>query len=87
MQVPGRPNLAFTGQVGDIWYVIRRDRVLMIYVQAYRQPIWSLSSVPVSAFLYWILIRWLVANFSPTGSRLPITFNGSALGLYRLVYC
>ena len=21
IQVPGRPNLAFTGQVGDIWYV------------------------------------------------------------------
>ncbi len=85
--VPGRPNLAFTGQPGDIWYAFVATG-LMIYVQAYDNRL-ELILVPVSAFLAWILIRWLAGNLSSNGQRLPITFNGSAvtyIGWQLLMY-
>jgi hypothetical protein len=86
-EVPGRPNLAFTGQPGDIWYVFVATG-LMIYVPAYDNRL-QFILVPVSAFLSWILLRWLAGNLSSNGQRLPIAFNGSAvtfIGWQLLMY-
>lgn len=77
-KVPGRPNFAFTGQPGDIWYVFVATG-LMYYVGAYDNKL-QLIIIPVSAFLSWILLRWLAGNLSSNGQRLPIVFNGSAIG-------
>jgi hypothetical protein len=86
-EVPGRPNFAFTGQPGDIWYVFVATG-LMYYMEAYDNRL-QLIVMPVSAFLSWILVRWLAGNLSSNGRRLPIAFNGSAvtfIGWQLLMY-
>jgi GYF domain 2 len=86
-EVPERPNFAFTGQPGDIWYVFVATG-LMYYVGAYDNTL-QLIDIPVSAFLSWILVRWLAGNLSSNGERLPIAFNGSAvtfIGWQLLMY-
>jgi hypothetical protein len=86
-EVPGRPNFAFTGQPGDIWYVFVVTG-LTFYVQAYDNRL-QLILIPVSAFLSWILVRWLAGNLSSNGQRLPIAFNGNAvafIGWQLLMY-
>jgi hypothetical protein len=85
--VPGRPNFAFTGQPGDIWYVFVVTG-LMYYVGAYDNAL-QLIVIPVSAFLSWILVRWLAGNLSSNGQRLPIAFDGSVvtfIGWQLLMY-
>jgi hypothetical protein len=86
-EVPGRPNFAFTGQPGDIWYVFVATG-LLYYVEGYDNRL-QLIVIPVSAFLSWILVRWLAGNLSSNGQRLPIAFNGSAvtfIGWQLLMY-
>ena len=86
LHVPGRPNLAFTGQPIDIWYVFvahRRSDYLRRGLTGITCSATSL--IPVQACLSWMLLRWIVANLSSNGQPLPISFNGSALGLRRLV--
>jgi hypothetical protein len=79
LHVPGRPDLGFTGQVGDIWYVF-----VLLGLCAYSgfsgYSYIQLILLPVQAFLSWMVIRWLAANLSSNGERLPIEFEGSALG-------
>jgi GYF domain 2 len=77
MEVPGRPNFAFTGRPGDIWYVFVATG-LMYYVGLYDNTLQLVATV-VSAFLSWVLVRWLASNLSSNGQRLPIAFNGSAI--------
>jgi hypothetical protein len=77
LHVPGRPNMAFTGQVGDLWYVFVLIG-LLAYAGAYDNYI-QLLTIPVQAFLSWMLLRWLAGNLSSNGQQLPIAFNGSAL--------
>jgi GYF domain 2 len=75
--VPGRPNFAFTGQPGDIWYVFIAT-ALLNYVGVYDETL-QLLAIPVMAFLSWMLLRWLAGNLSSNGQPLPIAFNGSAV--------
>jgi hypothetical protein len=77
LDVPGRPNLAFTGQVGDLWWVF----VLMGlsgYAGLYDDYIQFLM-LPLQGFLSWTLLRWLVSRLSSNGQPLPIVFNGNAV--------
>jgi hypothetical protein len=75
IDVPGRPNLAFTGQVGDIWYVIVA-MALMSYAGAAGNSI-QLVAIPVQAFLSWLILRWIAGSLSSNGKPLPIAFTGS----------
>ena len=77
IQVPGRPNFAFNGQPGDIWYVFIATGLLN-YVSIYDSTL-QLLAIPVSAYLSWMLLRWLAGNLSSNGQPLPIAFNGSAV--------
>jgi hypothetical protein len=77
MQVPGRPNLAFTGQPLDIWYVFIAMG-LMNYVSIYDNTL-QLLAIPVSAFLAWMVLRWIASHLASNGQPLPIAFNGSAI--------
>jgi hypothetical protein len=88
LHVPQRPNLAFTGQVGDIWYVFGALGLLsysgLTGIRSLR-----LILIPVQGFLSWMTLRWIAANFSSDGRQLPTTFKGSALGYigwYILMY-
>ena len=78
LDVPGRPDLAFTGEVGDIWYVFIA-MALLTYVGAANVPYLQYLAIPVQAFLSWMTVRWAAANFSSQGHQLPIAFKGSAL--------
>ena len=77
LRVPERPNLAFNGQVGDLWYVFVLMG-LMSYAGMYDSFV-QLLTIPVQAFLSWMLLRWLASNLSSNGQPLPTAFNGSAL--------
>ena len=79
LYVPGRPNMAFTGQPLDIWYIFIAIGVL-IYLGSADLYYLQYLSIPIQAALYWMVIRWAAANFSSNGQPLPITFNGSVLG-------
>jgi hypothetical protein len=86
--VPGRPNLGFTGQVGDIWYVFVAMGLLS-YVGFTDSTTVLLLSLAVQAFLGWMIVRWIASHLSSNGLQLPIAFNGSALGYigwYLLLY-
>jgi hypothetical protein len=77
LHVPRRPNLAFNGQVGDLWYVFVLMG-LLTYAGAYDTYI-QLLSIPVQAVLSWLVLRWLADNLSSNGQKLPIAFNGSVV--------
>ncbi|HLZ03556.1 MAG TPA: DUF4339 domain-containing protein [Bradyrhizobium sp.] len=79
IRVPGRPNLDFTGQLGDIWWVF----VLLglcSYGGATGYASVRLILIPVQAYLSWMAVRWVVANISSNGVKLPLEFKGSWLG-------
>jgi GYF domain 2 len=78
LHAPQRPNLGFTGQPGDIWYVF----VLLAlgsYAGLSGIPYLQYVLLPVQAFLSWMTVRWFIANISSDGQRLPLTFVGPAL--------
>jgi hypothetical protein len=88
MRIPRRPNLAFTGQVGDIWYVFVAIG-LITYAGLSGIPYLQYILIPVQAALSWMTVRWIAANLSSNGERLPIAFEGSVLGYvgwYLLMY-
>ena len=88
LRVPGRPDLAFTGQVGDIWYVFIA-MALLTYIGASGVGYLQYLAIPVQALLSWMTVRWIAANFSSQGRQLPVAFDGSALtyvGWYVLLY-
>ena len=77
LSVPGRPNMAFTGQVGDLWWVF----VLMGlsgYAGLYDDYI-QLLMLPLQGFLSWMLLQWLTSRLTSNGQPLPIAFNGSVV--------
>jgi hypothetical protein len=79
INVPGRPNFAFTGQVGDIWWVFIAMAILT-YVGANDLSYFQYLAIPLQALLSWMVVRWIAANLSSNGEHLPISFKGSAIG-------
>src|SRR5579883_2220608 len=63
LRAPGRPDLAFEGKAGDIWWVF-----VLIALP-------GLGGV-FALFLTVKAIRWVVSNISSEGRRLPLTFAG-----------
>jgi hypothetical protein len=87
LHVPGRRDLGFTGQVRDIWYVFI-GLALSLDSGFIDIPYLSYLEIPLQAFLSWMILRWVAANLSSQGQRLPIAFEGSALtfiGWYALL--
>jgi hypothetical protein len=67
IRVPGRPDLAFEGKAGDIWWVF----VLMALP--------GLGGI-FALFLTVKVIRWILSNLSSEGRRLGLTFTGGVWG-------
>jgi hypothetical protein len=87
IRVPGRPNLSFTGQPLDIWYVFI-GMGLLTYVGFSDRPILSVISVLGPAILGWMVVRWVVTKLASNGEPLPLRFEGSPLvyvGWYLLM--
>jgi GYF domain 2 len=88
LDVPGRPNLAFNGQVGDLWYVFVLIGLLS-YSGVSDYAIVKIAAFIIQAFLSWMVVRWIVASLSSNGQPLPIEFKGSVwgyVGWYLLLY-
>jgi hypothetical protein len=78
VHVPGRPALAFTGQVGDIWWVFVLMGLLS-YVGIY-DPTYQLIANVGAIALSWLIVRWIVGNLASNGEKLPTAFTGSIWG-------
>ena len=78
LRVPQRPDLAFTGQPMDIWYVYIA-LALVTYAGLTGIEYIQYLLIPLQGFLSWMTVRWISASFSSQGRQLPIVFNGNAL--------
>lgn len=84
IQIPGWPNLSFTGKVGDIWWVFV-GLGLCIYLNQYiqtQQPNYFFAIFLVDILewvLAWVTLRWIVANVAVNGQQLPLRFEGGLL--------
>jgi hypothetical protein len=80
VQVPGRPNLSFAGKPLTIvpWFY----GAIILDIAAYwlsddqSQGLTNLVSL-VWMVLYWLFIRWFVANLASNGRPLGLSFSGS----------
>ena len=77
IQVPGRPNLSFTGSAMAIvpWFF---GAIVLAIALAYTgiQALNNLMFV-VQIILYWLLIKWMVANIASNGQPLGLSFSGT----------
>jgi hypothetical protein len=76
-RVPGRPDLSFTGRALTIapWFfgaVILEIAAVISDVRA----VANLMSI-VWLFLYWLSIKWFIANLAAQGRPLALSFSGS----------
>jgi hypothetical protein len=79
VRVPQRPNLTFTGRAVDLmWFYAF---VLLVVVAAFAQSrILSMVINIGQLVLYWLLIKWFMANLSSNGQPLGLRFSGSFWG-------
>jgi hypothetical protein len=75
--VPGRPNLSFTGQPLTIaaWYF---GAIVLAICVALSGVKWLSNLMSVAQIaLYWLFLRYLVANLASNGQLLGLSFSGS----------
>jgi hypothetical protein len=81
VQVPGRPNMSFTGRPGTItkWYFGAIAVIIVIAVIAAIIDSNGLSHAAniIQIVLYWLFLCYLIANLASNGQPLGLTFSGS----------
>ena len=78
-RVPQRPSLAFTGRpVTLLWYFAAI--VLMLCVALIESELLNYLTIIVQILLYWLFIKWFVANIRSDGPPLMLNFSGSFWG-------
>ncbi|MFL6810363.1 MAG: DUF4339 domain-containing protein [Bradyrhizobium canariense] len=77
VKVPGRPNLSFTGNAMALvpWYF--GFIVLAIVIGYIGVPLLSNLLFIAQIVLYWLLIKWMVANLASNGQPLGLSFTGT----------
>lgn len=80
VKVPRRPNLSFTGNAMAIVPWFFGFIVLAIVVGYTGIQILSTALYIVQIVLYWMLLKWMVANIASNGQPLGLSFTGSVLG-------
>ena len=77
VRVPGRPNLSFTGNAMTLvpWYF--GFIVLIIAISFIGSQSLSNLTFIAEIVLYWLLIKWMVANLASNGQPLGLSFTGS----------
>jgi hypothetical protein len=83
IQIPGWPNLSFTGKVGDIWWAFVALG-LCIYINQYiemqQRIVFLTLLVDIGQWvLGWVILRWVVSNVASNGQPLPLRFEGGVL--------
>jgi hypothetical protein len=79
IHVPQRPNLGFTGRPLDLWWYFLAI-VLFVCVGLTGIKFLNLIVFLGQIILYWLVVRWFVANISSDGQPLPLRFEGSFWG-------
>lgn len=80
VKVPGRPNLSFTGNAMAIVPWFFGFIVLAIVVGYTGIQVLSTALYIVQIVLYWMLLKWMVANIASNGQPVGLSFTGSVLG-------
>ena len=78
--VPDRPNLTFSGRpITILWWYFGAILLSICLALAGIQYLSALM-IFVQFGLYWLAIRWFVANIASNGQPLGLSFSGSYLG-------
>jgi hypothetical protein len=77
VKVPGRPNLSFTGSAMTLVPWFFGFIVLAIALGFVGSQLLSNLLFIVQIALYWLLIKWMVANLASNGQPLGLSFSGS----------
>jgi len=77
VKVPGRPNLSFTGNAMAMVPWFFGFIVLAIVIGFIGSSLLSNLLFIVQLVLYWLLIKWMVANLASNGQPLGLGFSGS----------
>ncbi len=78
-RVPSRPNLSFTGRPATLMWFFAA--IVLVFVVALIEPrLVNLVVEGVQLLLYWLLIRWVIANIGSNGQPLGLRFSGSFWG-------
>ncbi|MBA2402964.1 MAG: DUF4339 domain-containing protein [Bradyrhizobium sp.] len=82
VQVPGRPNLSFTGNAMTLlpWYF--GALVLVVAVSFVGSELLNNLMTLVQFGLYWLFVKWLIANLASNGQPLGFSFSGSILAFF-----
>jgi len=77
VQVPGRPNMSFVGHALTLvpWYFGFIVLAIIVGVIG-SKALSNLLSIAQIA-LYWLFLRWLIANLASNGQPLGLSFSGS----------
>jgi hypothetical protein len=79
VRVPQRPNLLFTGRPIELmWFYA--VAVLFIAATWSQSQLLSFATNVVILVMYWLFIKWFVANISSNGQPLGLHFSGSFWG-------
>jgi hypothetical protein len=77
VQVPGRPNLGFAGAAMTIvpWYF---GAIVLLVAVSLIGIDWLSNLMTIVQFvLYWLFLKWLIANLASNGQPLGLSFSGS----------
>jgi len=77
VRVPGRPNLSFTGSAMTLVPWFFGFIVLAIALGFVGSQLLSNLLFIVQIVLYWLLIKWMVANLASNEQPLGLSFSGS----------
>ena len=77
VKVPGRPNLSFTGNAMTLVPWFFGFVVLAIVLGLVGIPLLNNLLFIAQLVLYWLLIKWMVANIASNGQPLGLSFSGS----------
>lgn len=75
--VPGRPNLAFTGNAVTVMWWYFGAIVLVIALNQIDIRLLNTVSILIQLGLYWLAIRWFITNLASSGSPLGLSFSGT----------
>jgi hypothetical protein len=81
VRVPGRPNLSFEGRAMTIvpWYFGAIVLIIILAVIANTSENKAISQIGtlIQVALYWLFLKWLIANLASNGQPLGLSFSGS----------
>jgi hypothetical protein len=79
VHIPQRPNLGFTGGAVELMWFYAAALIYLASAWTQSQAL-NLAVTVVEVVLYWLFIKWFMANLSSNGQPLGLRFVGSFWG-------